>query len=310
MTDRVPPEALAQLGYARSLLKRHSAERSEPAHVAAEMAREDARFVLLAGDVPVLARRGEGATALLDREAGARSVAGTALYLGRADDRPVIARAAPAEAADFFRDDPDFEVLDLRSIAVQGRVPAEELGLLATAKSLLAWHARHGFCANCGKPTAMSCGGYRRDCAACGTEHFPRTDPVVIMLVTRGDRCLLGRQARFVANSYSCLAGFLEPGETIEDAVRREVFEEAGITVGKVDYLASQPWPFVSSLMIGCRGEAETETITLDRAELEDGRWFTRDEVRRMLAREHPDGLITPPPMAIAHTLMRAFVAE
>jgi NAD+ diphosphatase len=130
----------------------------------------------------------------------------------------------------------------------------------------------------------------------------------VIMLVTRGEHCLLGRQARFVAGSYSCLAGFLEPGETIEDAVRREVFEEAGIRVGRVEYLASQPWPFVSSLMIGCRGEAETEAITLDRDELEDGRWFHRDEVRQMLARAHPDGLITPPPMAIAHLLMRAFV--
>ena len=304
----VPASARAQLGYARSLLTRHSAERGDAAAVAAEMARPDAHLVLLAGDGPVLARREEDATALLDRAAEARLPAGDALYLGRAGDRPVIARAVPAEAADLYRDDPAFEVLDLRSVAVQGRVPAEELGLLATAKSLLSWHARHGYCANCGGATAMSSGGYRRDCAACGTEHFPRTDPVVIMLVTRGDRCLLGRQARFVANSYSCLAGFLEPGETIEDAVRREVFEEAGIVVGPVEYLASQPWPFVSSLMIGCRGEAETETITLDRTELEDGRWFHRDEVRRMLAREHPDGLITPPPMAIAHLLMRAFV--
>lgn len=304
----VPPAALARLGYARSLLQRHSAERSHPAHVAAEIARADARLVLIAGDTPILARRGEGATALLDREAGARLPLGEAIYLGRADERPVLARAAPAETADLYRDDPAFEVLDLRAIAVQGRVPPEELGLLATAKSLLSWHARHGYCANCGAATAVASGGYRRDCAACGTEHFPRTDPVVIMLVTRGDRCLLGRQARFVANSYSCLAGFLEPGETIEDAVRREVFEEAGIVVGPVEYLASQPWPFVSSLMIGCRGEAETDAITLDPAELEDGRWFHRDEVRQMLAKEHPDGLITPPPMAIAHLLMRAFV--
>ena len=128
------------------------------------------------------------------------------------------------------------------------------------------------------------------------------------MLVHRGEHCLLGRQARFIANSYSCLAGFIEPGETIEDAVRRETFEEAGIEVGAVRYGASQPWPFPSSLMIGCFGEALTEAITLDRDEIEDGRWFAKDEVRLMLAREHPDGLITPPPMAIAHFLMRSWV--
>jgi NAD+ diphosphatase len=307
----VPTDALARLGYARSLLQRHSAERSDAAHLAAEIARPDARLVLLAGDVPILGRVGEGATCLLPRDAAARLADGPTppLYLGRVGEVPVLVRAAAPEAADLYRDDPAFEVLDLRSVAVQGRVPAEELGLLATAKSLLSWHARHGYCANCGAPTAPSCGGYRRDCAACGTEHFPRTDPVVIMLITRGERCLLGRQARFVPNSYSCLAGFLEPGETIEDAVRRETFEEAGVRVGAVTYLASQPWPFVSSLMIGCRGEAQTDEIVLDRNELEDGRWFHRDEVRAMLAREHPDGLITPPPMAIAHLLMRAFVA-
>src|SRR5215204_2362647 len=156
--------------------------------------------------------------------------------------------------------------------------------------------------------TAVSSAGFRRDCAACGTQHFPRTDPVAIMLVHRGEHCLLGRQARFIANSYSCLAGFIEPGETIEDAVRRETFEEAGIEVGAVRYGASQPWPFPSSLMIGCFGEALTEAITLDRDELEDGRWFAKDEVRLMLAREHPEGLITPPPMAIAHFLMRSWV--
>ena len=305
----VPPDALARLGYARSRLQRHSAERGDAAHVAAEIARPDARLVILAGDGPILAKVGEGATCLLPRDAGSRLPEEPApLYLGRVGATPVLARAVAADAADLYRDDPAFELVDLRSVAVQGRIPPDELGLLATARSLLSWHARHGCCANCGARTAMACGGYRRDCAACGTEHFPRTDPVVIMLVVRGDRCLLGRQARFVPNSYSCLAGFLEPGETIEDAVRREVFEEAGIRVGPVTYLASQPWPFVSSLMIGCRGEAETDEIVLDRTELEDGRWFHRDEVRAMLARAHPDGLITPPPMAIAHLLMRAFV--
>ena len=130
----------------------------------------------------------------------------------------------------------------------------------------------------------MRIGGYRRDCPNCGAEHFPRTDPVVIMLAIDGERCLLGRQARFAPGMYSCLAGFVEPGETIEDAVRRETAEEAGITVGRVRYHASQPWPFPSSLMIGCHAEALSRDIVRDDAELEACRWFSRAEVRAMLA--------------------------
>jgi NAD+ diphosphatase len=131
---------------------------------------------------------------------------------------------------------------------------------------------------------------------------------VVIMLIARGDRCLLGRQSRFPPGMYSCLAGFMEPGETIEAAVRRETFEEAGVKVGAVRYAASQPWPFPSSLMIGCIGEAEGEVLAVDREELDDARWFTRDDARLMLRREHPDGYFTPPPVAIAHYLMQAWL--
>ncbi|MEA2934962.1 MAG: diphosphatase [Variibacter sp.] len=173
---------------------------------------------------------------------------------------------------------------------------------------MLAWHARHRFCANCGKPTQVVSGGWKRDCAACETEHFPRTDPVVIMLAIDGERCLLGRQTRFPPGTYSCLAGFVEPGETIEDAVRRETVEEAGIRCGRVRYFASQPWPFPMSLMIGAHAEATSSTITVDHNELEDARWFERDEVARMLVRAHPDRLSTPPPIAIAHHIIRAWV--
>ena len=199
---------------------------------------------------------------------------------------------------------------DLRSMATAGSVPTETLGILAEAKALLHWHRSHRFCPACGAPSTMAGWGWRRECERCGTHHFPRTDPVVIMLATDGDRCLLGRQPRFVPGMYSCLAGFMEPGETIEAAVRRELKEESGIETGEVTYLASQPWPFPASIMIGCLAHATSSTVTIDRLELEDARWFGRDEVRAMLAGQHADGLICPPPMAIAHGLMRAWAEQ
>jgi NAD+ diphosphatase len=191
---------------------------------------------------------------------------------------------------------------------VQGLVAPEHLPPLAEAKAMLAWHARHRFCANCGAPTDPIEGGWKRECPACKAEHFPRTDPVVIMLAVEGERCLLGRSARFASAMWSCLAGFVEPGENIEEAVRREVHEEAGIACGRVAYFASQPWPFPMSLMIGAHAEALTTDIKVDRAELEGARWFERDEVALMLLRRHPDGLGTPPPVAIAHHIIRAWV--
>jgi NAD+ diphosphatase len=150
--------------------------------------------------------------------------------------------------------------------------------------------------------------GWKRDCPNCKVEHFPRTDPVVIMLASDGERCLLGRSPRFVPTMWSCLAGFVEPGEAIEDAVRRETREEAGITCGRVSYFASQPWPFPTTLMIGCHAEALSRDIVVDREELEDARWFEKPEVESMLLRKHPQGLTTPPPVAIAHHLIRAWV--
>ena len=295
------------LGYTTNPLIRHSAERDPDA--LQRHAGDAARLtVLVAGEVPIL-KSGEPATGLLspdeiDRVSDTREE----VFLGHLGERPVIARLAPPDAADLFRNDPAFIVMDLRAAAMTGTAPLEELGILACAKSLLDWHARHRFCANCGAPTAPAQAGYRRDCAACGAQHFPRTDPVVIMLIARGDRCLLGRQSRFPPGMYSCLAGFMEPGETIEAAVRRETFEEAGVTVGAVRYAASQPWPFPASLMIGCIGEAESEVLAVDREELDDARWFTRDDARLMLRREHPDGYFTPPPVAIAHYLMQAWL--
>ncbi len=174
------------------------------------------------------------------------------------------------------------EFHDLRSLMTQ--LTPWEAEVAATARGILEWHGRHRFCANCGAPTKMSDGGWRRDCAACSAHHFPRTDPVVIMLVTHGNSVLLGRNAAWPEGMYSLLAGFMEPGEPIEAAVRREVLEESGVVIGAVDYVASQPWPFPASLMIGCRAEALTREITLDPNELEDALWVTREELSVAMA--------------------------
>jgi len=201
-------------------------------------------------------------------------------------------------------------LMDLRSLAVAGVLPQGELAILAQARSLLHWHERHGFCANCGVKTEMCDAGYRRHCAACATDHFPRTDPVIIIAVRHKTRMLLGRQSAWPEGMYSTLAGFMEPGETIEEAARREVFEEAGIRVGDIMFQANQPWPFPSSLMIGLIGEALTDDVVIDPKELETARWFERDEVQSMLDKNHPQGLNAPLPLAIAHHLIRACLRE
>jgi NAD+ diphosphatase len=152
--------------------------------------------------------------------------------------------------------------------------------------------------------------GWKRECPNCKVEHFPRTDPVVIMLAIDGDKCLLGRAGRFAANMWSCLAGFVEPGESMEDAARRETLEEAGIVCGDVKYFRSQPWPFPMSLMIGCHARATSSNITVDREELEDARWFTREETALMFVGQHPEGISIPPPIAIAHHIIRAWVEQ
>ena len=198
----------------------------------------------------------------------------------------------------------DVAVTELRGMAMQGVVPPNQLSAIAMAKSMVSWHQRHGFCANCGTRTAMKEGGWKRDCPNCKAEHFPRTDPVVIMLVTSGEKCLLGRQKHFLPGMYSCLAGFVEAAETIEDAVRREIFEESGIRCTDVNYYMTQPWPYPSSLMIGCTARATNEDIIVDHSELEDARWFDRAEATLMIKRQHPDGLAGPHPFAIAHHLL------
>ena len=197
--------------------------------------------------------------------------------------------------------------VDLRSLAFQGTMPAHELAIAAQGRALAAWHATHRCCGRCGARTEARDGGWRRDCWACGQQHFPRSDPAVIMLITHEERGLLGRELRFPENFYSVLAGFVEPGDDIENAVRREVMEEAGIPVGPVHYVASQPWAFPHSLMIGCWGVALSGEIHLDPAELHEARWVSRAEIGDMLAERHAEGHTVPRPLSIAHTLTRAF---
>ena len=227
------------------------------------------------------------------------------IFLGLGDGRAHFAvDAAGAQVAP----DVDTGSIDVRALAPT--IAPGEAAILAEARSLLDWHARHPFCAQCGSPTRVASAGWKRHCPACRASHFPRTDPVVIMLATRGDRALLGRNRRRPGARFSCLAGFVEPGETPEEAVRREVREEAGVRCGRVHYLAAQPWPFPSSLMLGFLAEALTEEITVDAEELAEARWFSRDEVREMVARaatglDDATKVSLPSPIAIAHHICR-----
>ena len=202
--------------------------------------------------------------------------------------------------------DADQGFAELRGVMVA--LPAREAEIAATARAILQWHQSHRFCAACGAASAPAMAGWQRDCPGCGAHHFPRTDPVVIMLVTRGNRALLGRSPGWPEGMYSCLAGFVEPGETIEAAVQREVLEEAGIHVGAVEYVASQPWPFPANLMFGCHGHALDDTIRIDPAELEDALWVSREEMVTVMAGAHPR--IKPARKgAIAHYLIHNWLA-
>jgi NAD+ diphosphatase len=187
-------------------------------------------------------------------------------------------------------------------------LPMKDAAIMGQAKAMIDWHQRHGFCANCGARTEAKDGGYRRLCPNCGAEHFPRTDPVVIMLAVQGDACLVGRNRRFPGRFFSALAGFMEPGETIEEAVRRELKEEVNLKVGAVRYVATQPWPFPSSLMIGCLADADSRDFEPDGEEIAEARWLDRGTARRLLDGGTDPDIAIPPAIAIAHHLIKAWV--
>ena len=312
------------LGFTGSVLNRAAELRSDPAAVSKLAADPDARTLVIAGEFICLHKGDpchdpwftlEQAATLVSgprqtREQALEQVFSEQVFLGQHGGGPLFAVAIGPAAAEALKDHSDLVVTDLRTAAMRGLVAQEQLPAFAQAKSLLGWHGRQRFCSNCGAPAHVVEAGWRRDCPSCGGQHFPRTDPVVIMLAVHGDQCLLGRQPRFGKGMWSCLAGFVEPGETLEDAVRRETLEEAGVICGRVAYFASQPWPFPASIMIGCFAAAKGRELKVDQVELEDARWFSRHETRALLEKRHPDGLTSPIPMAIAHHLLKQWAFE
>ena len=298
-----------QLGYTQSRIDRVAERRLDNDWLAARHADAQTRAYVIGGELIVLKKRdGVHDPAFTPDEARALAPNTETVFLGLFDGHARFGTGIAPASAEALKTRDDLVVTDLRSIAIQGLVTADHLPPLAEAKAMLHWHARHRFCSNCGTATGMVEAGWKRACPACKAEHFPRTDPVAIMLAVRGDRGLLGRSGRFAATMWSCLAGFVEPGEAIEDAVRRETLEEAGVKCGRVKYLYSQPWPFPMSLMIGAHAEALNEDLTMDKNELVGLRWFSKDECAAMLTRKHPEGLTCPPPVAIAHHIIRTWV--
>ncbi len=311
MAPRPDLGAQPYLGYTASRMDRAAALRGDVAAISKLFADRRAGFYLIGGELVVMKKSGEALDPLFSAgEAQAFPWVNETVFLGLMDGAPRFGIGLDPAPLELLKTRGDLKLTDLRTIAIHNLVATEHLPPLAEAKAVLGWHARHRFCPNCGSPSKPVQAGWRRDCPVCKVEHFPRTDPVAIMLPIAGERCVLGRSPRFGPTMFSCLAGFAEPGETIEEAVRREVLEEVGIGCGRVTYFTSQPWPFPMSLMIGCYAQALNEKLVVDHGELEDARWFEREELALMLLRKHPAGLTATLPHAIAHHIIRRYIEE
>lgn len=287
-----------QVTFGGSGLEREGLLRDKPEEIAKLLANPDARALLLWRGKPLLQGDQREVAGLIPLDHKVLRDAKEPIFLGQDEGGPRfafdISRWEPQEMPETlgaFLDPseqvhPDlgeaFAFVELRSAMT--RLSPRDAELIATAMAVLNWHRTHKFCSKCGARSRMDQAGWRRICDSCQGLHFPRTDPVVIMLITRGNSVLMGRSPHWPEGMYSLLAGFVEPGETIEAAVRREVFEEAGVRVGAVEYLSSQPWPFPNSLMFGCRGEALNDTIDIDPNEIEDAKWVTREEMMDVFA--------------------------
>lgn len=267
----------------------------------------DARFMLvLNGEIlsdPV------GAVYWLTHRQCAYLPVATEIFLGLSDGAARYAAELEGDKTDFDSLFPDAKFRDARALGMKAGFAHPELGIVAQAKSMLSWHDSHRFCAKCGLESALVKAGYERLCPACNASHFPRTDPVVIMLACHGDEALVGRGPQLPPGYFSALAGFMEPGETIEEAVARELMEEAGVEATSVQIIANQPWPWPSSLMIGCTAEVRDKKLTLDETEIDDARWITRAQAKAALAGESTDFMV-PPPIAIAHDLIKYWATK
>lgn len=298
------------------LLDRESQRRSDGGHLERLAAAAEARFLVLVDEKPVIASNADRTETTIRwftpaelKSLGLDSLPTIFLGVDRQSraGRFALALAAEEAARNSGLQDALSPAVDLRTLAMQGIMPPEEVSLVGEAKALIAWHDANGFCGRCGDVTASADGGWKRICRGCGQITFPRLDPVVIMLITDGERCVLAHEPRFAEKMFSTIAGFIEPGEDIEAAVRREAAEELGVEVGEVRFLSSQPWPFPHSLMLGCIGFAKLDHITIDPTEIVAARVVDRSEARAMLTGKHPDGLWVPGRQAIAHLLIETF---
>ncbi|OHB30536.1 MAG: NADH pyrophosphatase [Phenylobacterium sp. RIFCSPHIGHO2_01_FULL_69_31] len=298
--------------FAGNPLNRASDRRGDAAWLAAQLSSSDALGLVLWNGKPLAEKTKDGGVqiAYLPAKLAAELAGGNErlLFMGLWQETAVF--AVDMEGSSDPAQGPLQglgEFMDLRQVAL--RLPAADAGILATAKSMFEWRRRHQYCAVCGQPSEPKDGGWKRQCPSCEAEHFPRTDPVVIMLAYHGERCMLGRQEAWPPGMFSALAGFLEPGESIEEACARELGEEAGLRTRQVRYHSTQPWPYPSSLMIGLIAEVEDDEGTPDQTELSEVRWFTREEARKLLKGEI-EGVFCPPPLAIAHQLLKGWADE